>query len=100
MVPGAAVKLVDPLNPVRSGWLADQGFRLAAAPYLSGAYEARKFLERLPLPTEPLHELPAEHDGGVYNGPQFPPTNLTTLDPDFPFSTTPHLLSANFSNLP
>ena len=42
------MKLADLHNPVRYNWLADQGFRLDASPYLSGAYEARKFLERLP----------------------------------------------------
>ena len=44
------MKLADLRNPVRFNWLADQGFRLDASPYLSGAYEARKFLERLPVP--------------------------------------------------
>ena len=43
------MKLADLRNPVRFNWLADQGFRLDASPYLSGAYEARKFLERLPV---------------------------------------------------
>ena len=42
------MKLADISNPVRSSWLVDQGFRLNASPYLSGAYEARKLLERLP----------------------------------------------------
>ena len=42
------MKLADLRNPVRFNWLADQGFRLAASPYLSGAYEARKFLEAYP----------------------------------------------------
>ena len=47
------MKLADIHNPARFDWLADQGFRLDASPYLSGAYEARKLLERLPG-TQPL----------------------------------------------
>src|SRR5260370_3312882 len=100
MVPGAAVKLVDPLNPVRSGWLADQGFRLAAAPYLSGAYEARKFLERLPVPTEPLHELTAGHDGGIYNGPQFRRSYVNSREYGVPFLSSTDIMVADFTNLP
>ena len=42
------MKLADIRNPVRFDWLADQGFRLDASPYLSGAYETSKLLERLP----------------------------------------------------
>jgi type I restriction enzyme S subunit len=42
------MKLADLRNPARSTWLSDQGFRLDASPYLFGAYEARKLLERLP----------------------------------------------------
>ena len=62
LVPGAVVKLADIHNPARFDWLADQGFRLDASPYLSGAYEARKLLERLPG-TQPLHELVTGHGG-------------------------------------
>ena len=43
------MKLGNLDNPVRQAWLADQGYRLDAAPYLSGAYEARKLLEGLPV---------------------------------------------------
>ena len=49
------MKLADLRNPVRSNWLTDQRFRLDASPYLSGAYEARKLLERL-AGTKALHE--------------------------------------------
>lgn len=93
------MKLADLGNPVRFDWLADQGFRLDASPYLSGAYEARKLLERLPG-TQPLYELTTGHDGGIFNGPMF--SRLYTNDPQHgvPFLGSTDMLEADFTNLP
>jgi hypothetical protein len=93
------VKLADLRNPVRFDWLTDQGFRLDASPYLSGAYEARKLLERLPG-TQALHELTTGHDGGIFNGPKF--SRLYTNDPEFgvPFMGSTDMLEADFTYLP
>jgi type I restriction enzyme S subunit len=33
--------------------------------------EARALLDRLQARKEPLHQLTAGHNGGIYNGPQF-----------------------------
>ena len=70
-----------------------------ASPYLSGAYEARKLLERLPG-TLPLRELTTGHDGGIFNGPQF--SRLYTNDPEYgvPFLGSTDMLEADFTNLP
>ena len=43
------MKLVNLKNPVMASWLREQGFRLDAPPFLSGAIEARKLLEQLPV---------------------------------------------------
>lgn len=93
------MKLADLRNPVRFDWLTDQGFRLDASPYLSGAYEARKLLERLPG-TQALHEITTGHDGGIFNGPQF--SRLYTNDPEYgvPFMGSTDMLEADFTNLP
>ena len=92
------MKLADIHNPVRFSWLADQGLRLNASPYLSGAYEAKKLLERLPG-TQPLHELTAGHDGGIYNGPQF--RRIYVSDPEYgvPFLGSVDMLEADLTNL-
>ena len=50
------MKLADPKNPVRLKWLSDQGLRLDASSYLSGAFEMHKLLERMPG-TQPLNQL-------------------------------------------
>ena len=93
------MKLADLRNPVRFDWLADQGFRLDASPYLSGAYEARKLLERLPG-TVPLRELTTGHNGGIFNGPKF--SRLYMNDPQYgvPFMGSTDMLEADFTNLP
>lgn len=93
------MKLADPHSPVRYSWLADQGFRLDSSPYLSGAYEARKLLERIPG-TQSLYQLTAGHDGGIFNGPKF--SRLYTNDPEWgvPFLGSTDMLEADFTNTP
>lgn len=94
------MKLADLRNPVRFNWLADQGFRLAASPYLSGAYEARKFLERLPVPIKPLSELTAGHEGGIYNGPQFRRNYVNDREYGVRFLSSTDIMVADFTNIP
>ena len=93
------MKLADLHNPVRSDWLEDQGFRLDSSPYLSGAYEARKLLERIPG-TVPLNDLTVGQNGGIFNGPKF--SRLYTSDPEWgvPFLGSADMLEADFTNMP
>jgi len=93
------MKLADLNNPVRFNWLADQGLRLAASPYLSGTYEAKKLLGQMPG-TRPLHELTAGYDGGIYNGPQFRRTYVTDPDYGVPFLGSVDMLEADLTNVP
>lgn len=94
------MKLADLRNPVRFDWLADQGYRLGASSYLSGGYDARKFLERLEVPKEPLHELTAGHEGGIYNGPQFRRTYVNDPEYGVPFLSSTDIMEADFTSLP
>jgi hypothetical protein len=93
------VKLADIRNPVRSAWLADQGLRLNASPYLSGAYETKKLLQRLPG-TQQLHELTAGYDGGIYNGPQFRRNYVSDPEHGVPFLGSVDMLEADLTNTP
>jgi len=93
------VKLADIRNPVRSAWLTDQGLRLNASPYLSGAYETKKLLQRLPG-TQQLHELTAGHDGGIYNGPQFRRNYVSDPKHGVPFLGSVDMLEADLTNTP
>lgn len=93
------MKLADIRNPVRSAWLADEGLRLNASPYLSGAYETKKLLERLPG-TQQLHELTAGHDGGIYNGPQFRRNYVSDPEQGVPFLGSVDMLEADLTNTP
>jgi type I restriction enzyme S subunit len=87
-------------NPVRQSWLTDQGYRLDASPYLSGAYEARKLLEGLPVRKDPLHVLTAGHESGIYNGPKF--RRVYVSDPQYgvPFLGSTDMMEADFTWLP
>jgi hypothetical protein len=94
------MKLADLRNPVRFNWLEDHGFRLLASPYLSGAYEARAFLKRLSVPTTPLHELTAGHEGGIYNGPQFRRNYVNDREYGVPFLGSTDIMVADLANIP
>ena len=92
------MKLADIRNPVRFDWLSDQGFRLDASPYLSGAYEARKLLERLPG-TQPLYQVVRTTNGIFHAGRS---SRRWVTDPDFgvPFFSSTDILEADSSFLP
>jgi type I restriction enzyme S subunit len=94
------MKLADLRKPVRFNWLEDQGFRLLASPYLSGAYEARTFLKRLSVPTAPLHALTAGHEGGIYNGPQFRRNYVNDREYGVPFLGSTDFMVADLANVP
>ncbi|MCV2459431.1 restriction endonuclease subunit S [Streptomyces sp. ICN988] len=87
-------------NPVRLGWLREQGLRLDAGPYLSGAFAARQLLKRLPVRKDPLAKLTAGHNGGIFNGPKF--SRLYVNDPDVgvPFLGSTDMMEADLTHLP
>lgn len=92
------MKLADLRNPVRFNWLEDQGFRLDSSPYLSGAYEARKLVERLPG-TKTLQELVRTPNGIFHAGRS---ARRWVTDPEFgvPFFSSTDILEADSSFLP
>lgn len=93
------MKVVSPSNPVTSDWLAEQGFRLDPAPYLSGALESRKLLEKLPH-TVTLESVTAGYNGGIFNGPKFSRVYLDDPEHAVPFLGSTDMLEADFSFLP
>ena len=94
------MKLVNLKNPVMASWMREQGARLDAPPFLSGAIEARKLLERLPVKKEPLASLTRGHNGGIYNGPMFRRNYVTDPEHGVPFLTSNGILLADLSTLP
>ncbi|MGW1391941.1 methylation-associated defense system restriction endonuclease subunit S MAD5 [Streptomyces nigra] len=93
------MKLVSLSHPIMSDWLADQGFRMDPSPYLSGALEARKLLERLPN-TVRLSNMTAGHNGGIFNGPKFSRVYLDDLKHTVPFLGSTDMMEVDFSFLP
>ncbi|WP_263249608.1 methylation-associated defense system restriction endonuclease subunit S MAD5 [Saccharopolyspora rosea] len=94
------MKLINPDNPVTSAWLAEQGYRLDPHPYLSGAFEARKLLERLPIRKDPLHSLTSGYNGGIFNGPKFRRVYLDDPEQSVAFLGSTDMMEADFSWLP
>lgn len=94
------MKLTNPKAPVRLSWLAEQGYRLDASTYVSGTYEIRDLLKRLKVPVEPLRDLTAGYDGGLYNGPQFRRIYVADKEYGVPFVGSADMLEADLTNLP
>jgi type I restriction enzyme S subunit len=97
MVPGAIVKLADIRNPVKSDWLIDQGFRLDASPYLSGAYESRKLLEQLPG-SQPLNQL-VRQPLGIFHAGRVTRRWVSDSRYGIQFLSSTDILEADLSNL-
>jgi hypothetical protein len=57
--------------PVMSSWMEDNGRRLDSKPYLSGAFEARVILDKLPVKKEPLQNLTQKGIAGIFIAPYF-----------------------------
>lgn len=93
------MKVASLSNPVMSDWLADQGLRLDASPYVSGSLEVKKMLERLP-DTVPLASLTSGHNGGIFNGPMFRRVYLTDPEHSVPFLGTKDMMTADLTGLP
>ncbi|MFD8303216.1 restriction endonuclease subunit S [Streptomyces sp. NPDC059690] len=93
------MKVVSLTNPVTSEWLTDQGFRLDPAPYLSGALEARKLLNRLP-DTVALATVTAGHNGGIFNGPKFRRVYVSDPEQGVPFLGSTDMLEIDLTSLP
>lgn len=94
------MKLGNPHRPVTSAWLTKEGHRLDAPPFLSGAVEARVLLDKLSVPKQPLRDVTAGHNGGIYNGPQFKRNYVTLAEHGVPFLTGSSILLADTSRLP
>ncbi|MFJ9431105.1 restriction endonuclease subunit S [Streptomyces sp. NPDC101490] len=93
------MKIASDKNPVMSTWLTDQGLRLDAGTYLSGALETRKLIEKLPQAT-PLAELTTGHNGGLFNGPMFRRIYVLDRDHGVPFLGSKDMQVLDLSNLP
>ncbi|MFE9043718.1 restriction endonuclease subunit S [Streptomyces sp. NPDC007818] len=92
------MKLANSDNPVRAGWLIEQSARLDAAPYLSGAYEARKLLERLPR-TEPLQAV-TRRGNGIFHAGRVSRRWVDNPEHGVPFFSSTDILEADYSFLP
>ncbi|MBP3974394.1 methylation-associated defense system restriction endonuclease subunit S MAD5 [Pseudoxanthomonas spadix] len=80
---------------IPSTWLENNGRRLDCGPYMSGAVEAKELLKK--HRTEPLRDLTAGHNGGIFNGPRFPRTYVDDITNGVPFLGSTDILDADLS---
>lgn len=80
---------------IPSTWLETNDRRLDCSPYLSGAIEAKELLKK--HPTEPLKDLTAGHNGGIFNGPRFPRIYVDDPTNGVPFLGSTDILDADLS---
>lgn len=88
------------VKSIPSTWLDREGRRLDCGPYMSGAIEAKVLLAKLPVQKEPLHQVTAGYNGGIYNGPQFVRNYIDEPTHGVPFLTGGSMLQADLSSVP
>ena len=82
-------------NPVRASWLAEQGSRLDARPYVSTTYAARRYLNELPH-TEPLSQVTE----CIFHPGRFRRQWAIDRKYGVPFLGSADIFEADLSNLP
>jgi len=90
------MKIVNLTNPVRLSWLIEQGFRLDAEPFVSGAIERRKLVEQLPG-WEPLSKL--VRPGGIFHAGRVRRRWVTDPRHGVPFLSSTDILQADLARL-
>lgn len=83
------------VKAVPSTWLEHNGRRLDCGPYMSGAFEAKELLRK--HAAEPLNDLTAEYNGGIFNGPRFPRVYVNDPSYGVPFLSSTDILLADLS---
>ena len=92
------MKLVNLKNPVMASWLREQGCRLDAPPFLSGAIEVRKLLEQLWVKKEPLVLLTLG-ERGIFHAGRIKRHWVTDSRYGVPFLSSTDILQADLSSL-
>jgi type I restriction enzyme S subunit len=86
--------------PVMASWMESNQRRLDGSPYLSGAFEAKVILERLPKEKrQHLREVTQGGLKGIFNGPRFARSYVDDPDYGVPFLGSTDILAADLSNL-
>lgn len=91
------MKLTNPKYPVKASWLRELGHRLDAPPFLSGAIEARKTLERLAVKKQNLVDLTRDGMSGMYHVGQDKIRWVEDPELGVPFLRSSDILKADLS---
>src|SRR5579871_2313833 len=88
------------VGTVRSAWFPEEGFRLDASPYISGAVQTKQLLRG--LRTEALRQMTAGYNGGIYTPPihNFSRNYVEDREHGVPFVGSTTMLRADLAGLP
>lgn len=92
--------LINMEHPVRRNWLADQGLRLDASPYLSGSFEAKQVLKELTVHKDELARLTTGCDRGIFHAGRVSRRWVHDREHGVPFFSSTDIMEADFSFLP
>jgi len=87
------------IKEVPFNWIPRWGYRLDVEPFVGGSVETRVYLENAPYPKEPLHDLTAGYNGGIFNGPMFRRNYVKSPEHGVPFLTSGSMLRADLSDV-
>ena len=84
---------------VPSKWILEEGLRLDSGPYMSGAVEAKKILEKLSAPKEPLQSLTNNGIAGIYHAGRIKRLWVDSPKYGYPFLSSTDILQADLSQI-
>lgn len=87
------------VKSIPSGWIYEEGLRLDCGPYMSGAIEAKKILENLEIPKEPLQKVTQNGIAGIYHAGRIKRLWVECPDYGYPFLSSTDILQADLSGL-
>lgn len=93
------MKLMNPKNPVMASWMQELGHRLDAPPFLSGAIEARKTLDRLSVRKDRLAQITEDGLAGIFHAGRIPRIWVDDRKHGVPFLSSTDILQADISRL-
>lgn len=93
------MKLINPNNPAMASWLRELGHRLDAPPFLSGAIEAKKTLDRLTARKDSLSSVTQGGLKGIIHAGRIPRIWVEDQDHGIPFLSSTDILESDLSKL-
>lgn len=87
------------VKSVPSKWIYEEGLRLDCGPYMSGAVEARKILEKISVTKQPLKDVTEKELEGIYHAGRIKRLWVESPNHGYPFLSGTDILQSDLSEL-